>query len=69
MICKHCKRPLIQVNGNWRSEDWLSFCGIGDAKHEPDVVPMVVESTPSGATPALVKDFKKTQKVKMVRKS
>lgn len=31
--CRHCRKPVRDVNGAWRDDDWLTFCGVGDAKH------------------------------------
>lgn len=67
LICRHCRQPVQRVNYDWRDKNWLTYCGIGDQRHEPEESPTVFTVAEHDA-PALVKDFAKTQCVKMRRK-
>lgn len=96
--CRNCRREIHQVLGVWRGTDFLSWCGIGDSRHEPESaavftvaeydaavaarsdcnpgcecggnpVKAIVYSTPSGEPSVLVKEFAKTQRATMRRKS
>lgn len=38
MICRHCKREIADVLGTLRDAQFLSFCGLGDYKHQPEML-------------------------------